>query len=69
MSSVFWRWVVIISALVMIGFIGFSRIFTGGHYLTDILAGYAVGIAWFGAAYTLIELYFQKKGMQNDKKK
>ena len=76
MSSGFWKGIVVATALFIIGFIGFSRIFTGGHYLTDILAGYAVGIAWSGAVYTLIEIYFQthkggasiKKGIQNVKK-
>jgi undecaprenyl-diphosphatase len=55
------------AALLIILFVGFSRIFTGGHYLTDILAGYAVGIAWFGLAYTLIDIYFQKRRVQNVK--
>ena len=59
MPSAFWKAVVIAIALFIIGFIGFSRIFTGGHYLTDIISGYAVGIAWSGVAYTLIEIYFQ----------
>jgi undecaprenyl-diphosphatase len=64
----FWKIVVIVLALLIIGFVGFSRIFTGGHYLTDILSGYAVGIAWFGVVYTLIELYFQKKRSRNVEK-
>jgi undecaprenyl-diphosphatase len=59
---------VVAAALLIMGFVGFSRIFTGGHYLTDILAGYAVGIAWSGVVYTLIELYFQKRRGQNVKK-
>jgi len=67
-ASTFWKVVVIALALLIIGFVGFSRIFTGGHYLTDILSGYAVGIAWFGVVYTLIELYFQKRRSQNVKK-
>ena len=68
MPSAFWKGVVIAAALLIIAFVGFSRIFTGGHYLTDILAGYAVGIAWSGVIYTLIEVYFQKRRMQNVKK-
>ena len=76
MRSAFGKWIVVIAALLMIAFVGFSRIFTGGHYLTDILSGYAVGIAWAGAVYTLIEIYFQthkrgasiKEGIQNVKK-
>jgi membrane-associated phospholipid phosphatase len=55
MPSLFWKWVVVIAALSTILYIGFSRLFLGGHYLTDILAGYALGIAWAGLVYTLIE--------------
>jgi undecaprenyl-diphosphatase len=61
MPSTFWKVIVAAAALLMIGFVGFSRIFTGGHYLTDILAGYAIGIAWSGLCYTLIEIYFAKR--------
>lgn len=69
MRSAFWKVVVVAVALLIIGFVGFSRIFTGGHYLTDILAGYAVGIAWASVAYTLIEIYFQKRRNENVKKR
>jgi len=55
MPSLFWKWVVWIAAILMMLFIGFSRIFLGGHYLSDVLAGYALGIAWAGLVYTLIE--------------
>ena len=55
MPSLFWKWVVVIAALLTIAFIGFSRLFLGGHYLTDILAGYGLGLAWAGLVYTLIE--------------
>lgn len=59
MRSTFLKIVVVATALLIIGFVGFSRIFTGGHYLTDILSGYAVGIAWSGVVYTLVEIYFK----------
>jgi undecaprenyl-diphosphatase len=68
MPTAFWKGIVVAAALLIIGFVGFSRIFTGGHYLTDILAGYAVGVAWSGVAYTLIEIYAQKRRSQNVKK-
>jgi undecaprenyl-diphosphatase len=60
LRSVFWKVVVAAAALLLIVFVGFSRVFTGGHYLTDVLAGYSVGIAWSAAVYTLIELISQK---------
>ena len=61
MHSLLGKLMVIAAALLVILFVGFSRIFTGGHYLTDILAGYSVGLAWSGLAYTLIELYFKRR--------
>ncbi len=69
MPSVFWKVVVVAAALLIIGFVDFSRIFTGGHYLTDVLAGCAVGIAWSGVVYTSVELFWQKKGERMPKKK
>ena len=68
MSSAFGKVVVVAAAFLIIAFVGFSRVFTGGHYLTDVLAGYAVGIAWCGMVYTSVELYFQKRNSQNIKK-
>jgi undecaprenyl-diphosphatase len=57
-------------------FIGFSRLYIGDHYLTDVIAGYALGIAWFGLTITSIELLFQrhysrkeKKRLENEKQK
>ena len=60
-SSRFWKWVVIIIAVLIMLFIGFSRLFTGGHYLTDVIAGYAVGLAWAGVSYMTIETYFARR--------
>jgi undecaprenyl-diphosphatase len=56
-----WKVGVITAAVLIILFIGFSRIFVGDHYLTDVLAGFALGIAWSGLAYGLIELIFRKR--------
>lgn len=61
MPSRFWKWVIVIAAVAVILFITFSRLFLGGHYLTDVLAGYAIGIAWAGLVYTLIERIFVKR--------
>ncbi len=67
-QSVFWKVFVIILTVLIILFIGFTRVFTGGHYLTDVLAGYAVGLAWAGLSFTLIEIYFQKRKNKDVKK-
>jgi membrane-associated phospholipid phosphatase len=36
--------------------IGFSRLYLGVHYLTDVLAGYAVGVGWLSLLYAGLEL-------------
>jgi undecaprenyl-diphosphatase len=42
-------------------FEGFSRIFHGNHYLTDVLAGYALGIAWVALVCTTIESILSRR--------
>jgi len=65
MPSLFWKWVVVIAAILTMLYIGFSRLFLGGHYLTDLLAGYALGIAWAGLVYTLIERISMRRKSSN----
>jgi hypothetical protein len=53
----------------MMLFIGFSRLFVGGHYLTDVIAGYAVGVAWSGIVYMTIETYFVRRNTRKRMKR
>jgi len=43
-----WRWRVlaVLAAVLLIVLIGFSRLYLGVHYLSDVLAGMAAGSAW-----------------------
>ena len=68
MRSAFGKGMVIAVAIILMLFVGFTRVFTAAHYLTDVLSGYALGICWSGAIYTLIEIHFQKRRSQNVKK-
>jgi membrane-associated phospholipid phosphatase len=61
MPSLLWKWIIVIASILTMAYIGFSRIFEGGHYLTDILAGYAIGLAWAGLVYTVIESLFLRR--------
>jgi membrane-associated phospholipid phosphatase len=40
------RLLVVSSAAVLVGAIGFSRVYLGVHYLSDVVAGYSAGLAW-----------------------
>ncbi len=57
MPSLFWKWVIAVAAVLLILFVGFSRVFQGGHYLSDVLAGYALALAWSALIYTLLEIF------------
>jgi membrane-associated phospholipid phosphatase len=61
MPSPFWKWTLSIAILLLVLFEGFSRIFHGNHYLTDVLAGYALGIAWLVLVCTFIESIFMRR--------
>lgn len=63
--SRFWKWFWIAITILAMAYVGFSRVFTAGHYLTDAIAGYGLGLAWSALVYTLIELYFQKRRSRN----
>lgn len=41
-----WRTLIVSTTAFLILAIGFSRIYLGVHWLTDVLAGYAAGIVW-----------------------
>jgi membrane-associated phospholipid phosphatase len=60
MPSLFWKWTLSITILLIVLFEGFSRIFHGNHYLTDVFAGYALGIAWLVLVCTVIENIFMR---------
>jgi undecaprenyl-diphosphatase len=67
MPSLFWKWVVVTAAILTMLYIGFSRLFLGGHYLTDVLAGYSLGIVWAGLVYTLIERISMRRTTASNK--
>ena len=61
LRSRFWKVMVSASAGLIMLYIGVSRLYVGDHYLTDVLAGYALGVAWSGLVYTSIEFITMKR--------
>lgn len=48
------RGLVCTSAFAIVAVIAFSRVYLGAHFLSDVLAGFAEGIAWLAFCMTLI---------------
>lgn len=49
-----WRWWVTLPMAAFVAMVGLSRVYLGVHYPSDILAGWAVAIAWTVGAYLLV---------------
>jgi membrane-associated phospholipid phosphatase len=49
-----WRWrtLVVLATILLVALIGFSRMYLGVHYLSDVLAAIAEGVAWLALCLT-----------------
>jgi membrane-associated phospholipid phosphatase len=44
-----WRWLVVGAAVTVVALVGYTRVYLGNHWPTDILGGWLLGWAWLGA--------------------
>ena len=49
------RLAVVIVTTLLVSAIGFSRLYLGAHYFSDVVAGYAAGIVWLSVSISGIE--------------
>ena len=61
LSSWRWRLLAVLDAVLIVLLIGFSRLYMGAHYPTDVLGGYAFGLAWGALVYTGLELVQRRR--------
>lgn len=57
--------VVIVVVVLMVLLIGFSRLYLGAHYFSDVVAGYAAGTVWLAACISGVEVARRRQQSQS----
>jgi len=56
------RLLIVIATGFLVTVVGFSRIYLGAHYLSDVLAAMAEGLAWLSLCLTVVHSIWQRYG-------
>jgi undecaprenyl-diphosphatase len=57
-----WRFFIVTTAILLVFSVALSRIYLGAHYLSDVLAAMAAGIAWVALCLTTVETLRRHRG-------
>ena len=58
-----WRWrvMIVLLALTMVVLVAITRLYLGVHYLSDVLAAFAEGVAWLALCLTSVHTYWNHR--------
>ncbi|NMM10608.1 MAG: phosphatase PAP2 family protein [Polaromonas sp.] len=56
-----WRWrvMIVLASIALVILVALTRIYLGAHYLSDVLAAFAEGVAWLTLCLTAMHTYWQ----------
>lgn len=60
-----WQKSILSVAILLIAAIGFSRLYLGVHWPTDVIAGYAAGLVWLIACILSLEVWRQRRSLRS----
>ena len=62
-----WRRVAVVITAVLVTLIGFSRLALGVHFVSDVVGGYVLGLAWLAGSVAIFEIYREDRGLRRTK--
>jgi membrane-associated phospholipid phosphatase len=57
-----WRWLAWLAAAVIVGSVGFARVGLGVHYVSDVVAGWVLGLGWLAATTAAFQTWRREEG-------